>query len=422
MSVHIVIAEHRQRDNLRADVAGIALEKLTKVYADGTRAVDELDLEIADGEFVVFVGPSGCGKTSALRMIAGLEDITAGSVRVGGEVVNGLPPKARDMAMIFQNYALYPHMNVFDNMAFGLKMRGHRQGRDPAARGRRGAHPRARRRCSGSGRGTSPAASGSASRWAARSCGSRRRSSWTSRSRTSTRSCACRCAPRSPASSATSGDDDLRHARPERGDDPRRPRLRACGAGCSSRSTAAGALRPAGEPVRRRLHRLAGDEPRRGGARERGRRPRRAVRAARPGRPAASSSPSGRHSAATSAGAIALGIRPEDLEDAGAAFVPDDARLGRRGGHQGGHGLGGVPPLRGRCAAGARPRRCGRSSARRRSRPRTSRPTITGARSSPASARGTQAQEGAEARLAVTTRLLHFFDLETGEGIYGGAA
>ena len=105
-------------------MATIALEGLTKVYADGTRAVHEFDLEIADGEFVVFVGPSGCGKTSALRMIAGLEEISGGVVRVDGEVVNDLPPKARDMAMIFQNYALYPHMNVFDNMGFGLKMRG----------------------------------------------------------------------------------------------------------------------------------------------------------------------------------------------------------------------------------------------------------------------------------------------------------
>jgi multiple sugar transport system ATP-binding protein len=105
-------------------VAGIELDRLTKVYADGTRAVQELSLEIEDGEFVVFVGPSGCGKTSALRMVAGLEDITSGVVRVGGEVVNDLPPKARDMAMIFQNYALYPHMNVYDNMGFGLKMRG----------------------------------------------------------------------------------------------------------------------------------------------------------------------------------------------------------------------------------------------------------------------------------------------------------
>jgi len=105
-------------------VAAIELDRLTKVYADGTRAVHELSLEIADGEFVVFVGPSGCGKTSALRMIAGLEEITSGTVRVGDEVVNELPPKARDMAMIFQNYALYPHMNVYDNMGFGLKMRG----------------------------------------------------------------------------------------------------------------------------------------------------------------------------------------------------------------------------------------------------------------------------------------------------------
>jgi multiple sugar transport system ATP-binding protein len=109
-------------------VAAIELERLTKVYPDGTRAVHELDLEIADGEFVVFVGPSGCGKTSALRMVAGLEEITDGVVRVGSEVVNDLPPKARDMAMIFQNYALYPHMNVYDNMGFGLKMRGVEKG------------------------------------------------------------------------------------------------------------------------------------------------------------------------------------------------------------------------------------------------------------------------------------------------------
>ena len=105
-------------------MGAIELDRLTKVYADGTKAVDGLDLDVRDGEFVVFVGPSGCGKTSALRMIAGLEDITDGEVRVGGKVVNGLPPRARDMAMIFQNYALYPHMNVFENMAFGLKMRG----------------------------------------------------------------------------------------------------------------------------------------------------------------------------------------------------------------------------------------------------------------------------------------------------------
>jgi multiple sugar transport system ATP-binding protein len=105
-------------------VAEIQLDKLTKVYGDGTRAVSELDLEIGDGEFVVFVGPSGCGKTTALRMIAGLETITDGTVRIGGEVVNVLPPKDRDLAMVFQNYALYPHMSAYDNIAFALKMRG----------------------------------------------------------------------------------------------------------------------------------------------------------------------------------------------------------------------------------------------------------------------------------------------------------
>ena len=114
-------------------MAEIRLEELTKVYPDGTQAVSDLDLEIADGELVVFVGPSGCGKTTALRMIAGLEDITSGTVKIGDRVVNGLPPKDRDVAMIFQNYALYPHMSAFENMAFGLKLRkvprAERQGR-----------------------------------------------------------------------------------------------------------------------------------------------------------------------------------------------------------------------------------------------------------------------------------------------------
>jgi multiple sugar transport system ATP-binding protein len=110
-------------------MAEITLEQLTKVYGDGTRAVSDLDLEIADGEFVVLVGPSGCGKTSALRMVAGLEPISGGRVLIDGEVVNKLPPKDRDIAMIFQNYALYPHMSAFENMAFGLKLRGMKRAR-----------------------------------------------------------------------------------------------------------------------------------------------------------------------------------------------------------------------------------------------------------------------------------------------------
>jgi multiple sugar transport system ATP-binding protein len=104
-------------------MAAIKLERLTKVYPDGTKAVDSLDLDIADGEFVVLVGPSGCGKTSALRMVAGLEDITAGRVMIGDRVVNRVPPKDRDIAMVFQNYALYPHMTAAGNMGFALKMR-----------------------------------------------------------------------------------------------------------------------------------------------------------------------------------------------------------------------------------------------------------------------------------------------------------
>jgi len=104
-------------------MAEIQLERLTKVYPDGTRAVSSLDLEIEDSEFVVLVGPSGCGKTTALRMVAGLEAITGGLVKIGGRVVNKLQPKDRDIAMVFQNYALYPHMSAFRNMAFGLKMR-----------------------------------------------------------------------------------------------------------------------------------------------------------------------------------------------------------------------------------------------------------------------------------------------------------
>jgi multiple sugar transport system ATP-binding protein len=104
-------------------MAEIVLEGVSKVYPDGTTAVKDLNVDIKDGEFIVLVGPSGCGKTTALRMVAGLESITEGTIRIGERVVNAVPPKERDIAMVFQNYALYPHMSVFDNMAFGLKLR-----------------------------------------------------------------------------------------------------------------------------------------------------------------------------------------------------------------------------------------------------------------------------------------------------------
>jgi multiple sugar transport system ATP-binding protein len=105
-------------------VAQVSFDHVQKVYPDGTVAVQDLSLEIADGALMVLVGPSGCGKTTALRMVAGLEEITDGQVRIGDEVVNGLPPRDRDVAMVFQNYALYPHKSVYDNLAFPLRLRG----------------------------------------------------------------------------------------------------------------------------------------------------------------------------------------------------------------------------------------------------------------------------------------------------------
>jgi multiple sugar transport system ATP-binding protein len=105
-------------------MAAVTLTKVEKVYADNTHAVRSLDLEIADGEFVVLVGPSGCGKTTVLRMIAGLEEISSGTIAIGDRPVNELEPRKRDVAMVFQNYALYPNMTVADNIGFGLKMRG----------------------------------------------------------------------------------------------------------------------------------------------------------------------------------------------------------------------------------------------------------------------------------------------------------
>jgi multiple sugar transport system ATP-binding protein len=103
-------------------MAEIALEHITKRYGDGYEAVKDMNLEVADGEFMILVGPSGCGKSTALRMVAGLEDITGGELKIGGQVVNDKAPKDRDIAMVFQNYALYPHMTVRENMGFALKL------------------------------------------------------------------------------------------------------------------------------------------------------------------------------------------------------------------------------------------------------------------------------------------------------------
>ena len=104
-------------------MANLSLKHIYKVYPNGAKAVNDFNMQISDKEFIVFVGPSGCGKSTTLRMIAGLEKITAGELKIGDMVVNGMEPKDRDIAMVFQNYALYPHMTIFENLAFGLRMR-----------------------------------------------------------------------------------------------------------------------------------------------------------------------------------------------------------------------------------------------------------------------------------------------------------
>ncbi len=194
---------HRSRRVSRG-MAEISLESLSKVFPDGTNAVSDLDLVVDDGEFVVLVGPSGCGKTTALRMVAGLEEPTSGEIRIGGDLVTNVPPKKRDIAMVFQDYALYPQMTVFDNMAFALKLQkmpkaqdqgaGPEGGGDPSPRGTAPSSPtRALGRAAPAGRHGSR----DRSRTAERSCS-------TSRCRTWTRSFACRCAQRSRVSSETS--------------------------------------------------------------------------------------------------------------------------------------------------------------------------------------------------------------------------
>ena len=131
-------------------MAEVVMTDVEKVYADGTRAVTELNLRIDDGHLLVIVGPSGCGKTTALRMVAGLEEITSGTVHIGERVVNKLAPRERDVAMVFQNYALYPHMTVYDNIAFPLQA-------GAGAEGRAGCQGCARGQGAGPGAATSTA-------------------------------------------------------------------------------------------------------------------------------------------------------------------------------------------------------------------------------------------------------------------------
>ena len=176
---------------------------MSKIYPDGTRAVNALDLIVDDGEFMVLVGPSGCGKTTALRMVAGLEDISEGQLKIGDRVVNYVPPRDRDIAMVFQSYALYPHLTVYDNIAFGLKLKkmpkaeiDKRVQNAANVLGLEGFLDKKPRALSG----------GQRQRVAMGRAIVREPAAFLmdEPSRTSTRSCACRCVPRSPSFRATS--------------------------------------------------------------------------------------------------------------------------------------------------------------------------------------------------------------------------
>ena len=151
-------------------MATVTYENVSKNF-DGTVAVSELSLEVGDGEFIVLVGPSGCGKSTALRMLAGLERISEGRILIDDRVVNNVRPSARDVAMVFQSYALYPHMTVYDNLAFALRNRVSRSARSTSACGapaRSSSSPS----CSSGSRSSSRADSGSGWRWGGRSCAS----------------------------------------------------------------------------------------------------------------------------------------------------------------------------------------------------------------------------------------------------------
>ena len=185
-------------------MAKVSLKNVSKIYpgekGGDVTAVKDFSLEIADREFVVLVGPSGCGKSTTLRMIAGLEEISKGDIYIGDKRVNDVAPKDRDIAMVFQNYALYPHMSVYDNLAFGLEAAEIFRSRKSKSGWSTPRAFSASNRCSIANRKRSPAASGNGSRSGARSCVNRRFSSLTNRSPISTPRCGCKCERKSSSS------------------------------------------------------------------------------------------------------------------------------------------------------------------------------------------------------------------------------
>ena len=246
-------------------MAEIVLDHVSKVYPSAeSSAVADLNLEIGDGEFIVLVGPSGCGKTTALRMVAGLESITDGTISIGDRVVNTVPPKERDIAMVFQNYALYPHMTVFDNMAFGLKLRKVPK-TDIDRRVREAANILGleefleRKPSSPLGRATSAGGDGPRDR---------PRTEGLPDGRTALQP--RREAPRPDAvrdradPTRAQRHDAVRDPRPGRGDDDGRPGRGDQEGRAPADRHAAVPVRPPDEPVRRRVHRLTLDEHGRG--------------------------------------------------------------------------------------------------------------------------------------------------------------
>ena len=242
------LSGHEAGMTRRYAMASVTLDNVRKVYAGGVEAVKGVSLAIPDGSFTVLLGPSGCGKSTLLRMIAGLETITSGTISIGGRVVNDVEPADRDIAMVFQNYALYPHMSVYDNMAYGLRNRGVAQGRDRGARGGSrallgiDAVPRAQ--AARAVRRPAPARR-HGPRHRARAAGVPVRRAAVEPRRQAARADAHRDPP--PAQPAE-GHLDLRHPRPGRGDDARRHGGGDERAAASSRS----ARRPRSTASRRR--------------------------------------------------------------------------------------------------------------------------------------------------------------------------
>ena len=232
-------------------MASVAIRDVRKAFG-ATEVIHGVDIDIGDGEFVVLVGPSGCGKSTLLRMIAGLENITGGEIRIGERVVNNVPPKERDIAMVFQNYALYPHMTVAANMGFSLQAARRAARRDRRARARappRSSASRRSRALSAPALRRPAPARRHGPRHRARPAGVPVRRAAVQPRRQAARADAHRDQGAAPA---PEDHDRLRHARPDRGDDHgRQDRGHARRPGRADRR-AARALRPAGQPVRRR--------------------------------------------------------------------------------------------------------------------------------------------------------------------------